>query len=194
VAASAFASDLSAVIAQTGCVRLRASVGAFAPAVWRVLRRNGVPEADADDGVQKVFLVLSRKIDDVEPGRELSFLLRTAMFVASETRRAHRRRHEADDPVPDIAASTTLAPDEVFAQHQALERLDAILEAMEEPLRVVFVLYEIEEMTMAAIAETLELPPGTIASRLRRARTRFEQLCQLARRETGGIEEDGGMR
>lgn len=151
---------------------------AHAPAVWRVLRRNGVPEADADDAVQKVFLVMSRKIESVELGCELSFLLRTATFVASETRRAHRRRRESDDPVPDVSAPLALAPDEMLAQREALERLDGILDEMDEGLRAVFVLYEIEEMTMAAIAETLELPSGTIASRLRRARGRFEQLCK----------------
>ncbi len=163
--------------------RLRASVGAYAQSVWRVLRRNGVPEADTDDAVQKVFLVLSRKIDDVQPGCELSFLLRTATFVASDARRTQRRRREVDDShaSSDVPVSTELAPDEVIVQRQALERLDSILDAMDESLRAVFVLYEIEEMTMAAIAETLELPPGTIASRLRRARAQFEQLCQLAR-------------
>ena len=54
---------------------------------------------------------------------------------------------------------------------------------MDESLRAVFVLYELEEMTMAEISETLELPPGTVASRLRRARACFEELCSTLRRE-----------
>jgi RNA polymerase sigma-70 factor (ECF subfamily) len=47
-------------------------------------------------------------------------------------------------------------------------------------LRAVFVLYELEDFTMAEIARTLELPPGTVASRLRRARETFERLAALA--------------
>jgi RNA polymerase sigma-70 factor (ECF subfamily) len=177
VVASVFASELRAVAESAADARLRACVSLHARAVWRVLRRNGVPEADADDGVQKVFLVLARKIEEVLPERELGFLLRTATFVASESRRTQRRRHEVDGPIHDVHESKELRPDDAVAQRQAVERLDAILDAMEEPLRAVFVLYELEEMTMAAIAETLEVPMGTVASRLRRARVRFEELC-----------------
>jgi DNA-directed RNA polymerase specialized sigma24 family protein len=72
--------------------RLRACVTAHLAAVWRMLRRNGVPAADADDASQKVFLVLSRKLKDVQPGRELPFLLRTAVLVASDARRPRPRR------------------------------------------------------------------------------------------------------
>jgi RNA polymerase sigma-70 factor (ECF subfamily) len=50
----------------------------------------------------------------------------------------------------------------------------------------VFVLFELEEMTMAAIAETLQIPPGTVASRLRRARERFEALAAIVRDDGGG--------
>jgi len=40
-----------------------------------------------------------------------------------------------------------------------------------------FVLFELEEMTMASIAEVLGLAPGTVASRLRRARATFESAA-----------------
>ncbi len=147
-------------------------------AVWRMLRRHGVSEADADDATQKVFLVFSRKLDAIDEGRELSFLLRSAVLVASETRRSTRRRRESDDPPPELPAPHATAPDAALEQRQALARLDAILENIDEPLRTVFVLHEIEEMTMAEIAETLDVPPGTVASRLRRAREAFESMCE----------------
>jgi RNA polymerase sigma-70 factor (ECF subfamily) len=51
---------------------------------------------------------------------------------------------------------------------------------------VPFVLYEIEELTMAVIAEILEVPLGTVASRLRRARARFEELAGVFRGARGG--------
>jgi len=47
------------------------------------------------------------------------------------------------------------------------------------------VLYELEELTMAVIAETLGIPPGTVASRLRRAREQFEARSNQLRRKTG---------
>jgi RNA polymerase sigma-70 factor (ECF subfamily) len=164
--------------------RLRACVRAHLATVWRVLRRNGVPAADADDAAQKVFLVLSRKARAVPPGRELPFLLRTAVLVASEARRTQRRYREVSEPV-DAHASSKPSPERELLEREKLRQLDAILSEMEEPLRVAFVLYELEEMTMAAIAEALEVPPGTVASRLRRARQRFEELA-VALREAGG--------
>jgi RNA polymerase sigma-70 factor (ECF subfamily) len=44
-------------------------------------------------------------------------------------------------------------------------------------LRAVFVLFELEEMPTAEIAEALELPTGTVASRLRRAREEFRRIA-----------------
>jgi RNA polymerase sigma-70 factor (ECF subfamily) len=46
---------------------------------------------------------------------------------------------------------------------------------MDDAVRSVFVLYSFEEMTMAEIAALLEIPPGTVASRLRNARAIFKQ-------------------
>jgi RNA polymerase sigma-70 factor (ECF subfamily) len=166
--------------------RLRACVSAHLGAVWRVLRRNGVPAADADDAVQTVFLVLSRKAHHVEPGRELPFLLRTAVFVASEARRTLRRRRESKESSFDERPSDRPNPEHELLERERLSQLDGILKEMDEPLRVAFVLYEIEGLTMAAIAETLEVPLGTVASRLRRARARFEELAGVFRGASGG--------
>ena len=166
--------------------RLRACVRAHMGAVWRVLRRNGVPPADADDAVQKVFLVLSRKAHRVEPGRELPFLLRTAVFVASEARRTQRRRRESKESSFDERPSDRPNPEHELLERERLSQLDAILAEMDEPLRVPFILYEIEGLTLAVIAETIEVPLGTVASRLRRARARFEELAGIFRGAAGG--------
>jgi RNA polymerase sigma-70 factor, ECF subfamily len=166
--------------------RLRVSVRSHLARVWRVLRRNGVPAADVDDAVQKVFLVLSRKAHAVEPGRELPFLLRTAVFVASEPRRTQCRRRESKESSFDERSSEQSNPEHELLEPERLSQLDGILKQMDDPLRVAFVLYELEELTMAAIAEILEVPIGTVASRLRRARARFEELAGVFRDAGGG--------
>jgi RNA polymerase sigma-70 factor (ECF subfamily) len=48
-------------------------------------------------------------------------------------------------------------------------------------LRTVFVLFELEEMTASEIAQTLDIPPGTVASRLRRAREIFHEQSRRLR-------------
>ena len=70
---------------------------------------------------------------------------------------------------------------ETSAEQKRLTVLFArVLEQLSLELRAVFVLYELEEFTMAEIAATLGLPPGTVASRLRRGRETFERLAALA--------------
>ena len=60
-----------------------------------------------------------------------------------------------------------------------------MLESLPLDLRTVFVLYELEELTMVEIARALDLPMGTVASRLRRAREAFEELSRRVRRDIG---------
>jgi RNA polymerase sigma-70 factor (ECF subfamily) len=142
--------------------------------VWRSLLRLGVPRSDAEDALQQVFIIASSKLDDVEPGRERTFLFGVALRIASRAHRAAQRRREVLDGEPVEVLDPAPRPDELIDQARARAALDAILEAMPLDLRAVFVLYELERSTMAEIAELLELPAGTVASRLRRAREHFQ--------------------
>jgi RNA polymerase sigma-70 factor (ECF subfamily) len=160
--------------------RLRRIVDANFDALWRFLRRLGIAEGDVDDAVQEVILVLARKLDQVENGSERSFVLSTAFRVASDMRRKVKRRREVDEaPLLELVSP---GPDpEASAEQRRLTALFAqVLEQLSLELRAVFVLYELEEFTMAEIAHTLELPPGTVASRLRRGREAFERLAAQA--------------
>ncbi|HEX2674449.1 MAG TPA: sigma-70 family RNA polymerase sigma factor, partial [Polyangiaceae bacterium] len=74
---------------------------------------------------------------------------------------------------------------DLLARRQARSLLDQALDALPEDLRVVFVLYELEEQTAAQIAALLDLPPGTVASRLRRARAEFEQIAKRLKARGG---------
>ncbi|MEO8700540.1 MAG: sigma-70 family RNA polymerase sigma factor [Kofleriaceae bacterium] len=162
-------------------IRLRHLFDAHLDFVWRSLRRLGVPELTADDAAQEVFLVASRRLADIEVGREKSFLFATALRVASTSRRAQTRRGEQDEAAIQHLVDPSPGPDELADRTRARVLLDIILARMELALRAVFVLYELEEMTMAEIAVTLEIPPGTVASRLRRARDEFQAAVTRVR-------------
>jgi RNA polymerase sigma-70 factor, ECF subfamily len=154
--------------------RLRAVVDAEHAFVWRTLRRLGVREADVDDAVQEVFVALFRHAAEVEPGKERGFLFRACEFTALRARRTLARRREITEADPvSIETPASDSPDHALGRTQALERLDRVLDQLDDDLRSVFVLYEIEEMTMSEIAQLLEIPSGTVASRLRRARASF---------------------
>lgn len=173
--------------------RLRAFVTGHHAFVWRSLRRLGIPDGDVDDTCQQVFLVAHRRLVDIDPDSERSFLFQTALRVAADWRRAHRRRGECTEgdvlDVPDTSAG----PDELMDRRRARVLLDRVLAAMPMDLRVVFVLFELEEMTMAEIATTSEIPAGTVASRLRRARRVFrEEVARLTTEPPARPERKGG--
>jgi RNA polymerase sigma-70 factor, ECF subfamily len=150
--------------------------------VYRLLRRMGVPERDAEDAQQQVFWVFARNVERIEPGRDRAFLFGVALRVAQTA----RRRLGRVEPVDDGALANLPAP-AVCAEQQLDDRrrralLDALLEALPHDLRVVVVLHDLEEWTMRDIASALALPNGTVASRLRRARELLERLARDASR------------
>jgi len=156
-----------------GTDRLRAVFDAELGFVWRSLRRLGVPPGATDDAAQEVFLVASRRLADIEVGRERSFLFATALRIAANARRSFARRDARHDDALDRVADPTPGPEALADRARARALLDRVLATLDLDLRAVFVLHELEEMSMADIAVTLELPPGTVASRLRRAREAF---------------------
>lgn len=167
--------------------RLRRMLDESFDFIWRSLRRFGLSDDRADDAAQQVFIIASRKLDTIRPESERSFLFGTAMRVASDMRRSAVSRREVAhaDPAGDLA-DTASSPDELIDQRRAREILDGVLNAMEEDLRAVFVLFELEEMPTAEIASLLAIPPGTVASRLRRAREEFEvQIARIKKRRGG---------
>jgi RNA polymerase sigma-70 factor (ECF subfamily) len=169
--------------------RVRQLVDAYFDFIWRSLRRLGVPEANVDDAAQQVFVIATNKLAGVPPSGERGFLFAIALRVAADERRTRRRHPEVamDETTREPSDHLPLA-DELIEQRQARELIDRMLENMPLELRTVFVLFEMEDMTTAAIAELLELPMGTVASRLRRAREAFqEEIVRFkARRIRGG--------
>jgi RNA polymerase sigma-70 factor (ECF subfamily) len=161
--------------------------------VWRYLRRMGLSEADADDAAQQVFVVLARKLDAIDPGKERAFLCGTCARVLSELRRTHRRRREVSSADSSEPIDTALGPEDVADRERARAVLDGVLDQMDIKLREVFVLFELEEMSTVEIAELLELPIGTAASRLRRARESFQSIVKRmrARGDVPGTEATG---
>jgi RNA polymerase sigma-70 factor (ECF subfamily) len=155
--------------------------------IWRSLRGLGVAAASVDDAAQQVFLVASQKFDAVTPGSERAFLFATARGVAANARRAMARSRElGDDDALAAEPDRAPSPEELTAKKHATAILERILDGMTEDLRTAFVLHELEGLTMAAMAELLEVAPGTIASRIRRAREQFEAATQQYRTNGGG--------
>jgi RNA polymerase sigma-70 factor, ECF subfamily len=160
-------------------LRLRQLVNSHVQLVARILRNAGTAEADIDDDVQRVFITLSNRLDDVRVGAEKSFMVQTALHMAAHSRRTAARRRETLTESPPEVSDHAAGPEEMTEQRQVRRTLDQVLSAMDADLRSVFVLFEIEEMTTTEIASILEIPSGTVASRLRRARSDFRERVAM---------------
>lgn len=150
---------------------------------WRLMRRLGVPEPELDDACQQVFFVVSQRVQDIAEGSERTFVYGTCLRVASVAKRTLRRRREQCDDELDQLTGPAATPEDLADQNRARALLDSILSQLPEELRMVLVLSDIEGLTGAEIAELMGIPPGTAASRLRRAREDFR--ARLARWQAG---------
>jgi RNA polymerase sigma-70 factor, ECF subfamily len=167
---------------------MAALVAAHGSFVARQLRRCRVPESVLDDAVQQVFLVAQRKVDRVEEGRERAFLAGVVLNVAAHARRRLARRREVHDEEGVAAlADEALLPDEALDAARARVFAEEALGGLDDDLRAVVVAFELEGRTMAAIADELGIPIGTVASRLRRAREAMVRHAQRRRFRSGPV-------
>lgn len=182
---------LAAVSAAGADRRLRALVDGHFEFIGRVVRNLGVGEAEIDDVLQQVFLTAARRLADIVEGAERAFLVQTAVNWAANARRSRARIREVGLEVLPEVPDGGPSPEDLSDRRRAAAVLDSLLDTMELDLRTAFVLFDIEQLSRAEIAQLLGLPPGTVASRVRRARDDFERRLSRWRRgeRIGGFDE-----
>jgi RNA polymerase sigma-70 factor (ECF subfamily) len=140
--------------------RVRAAIEANYDALWRFVRRMGVAEVHAEDALQQVLLVFAQNIAGLSVGTERSFLFGTALRVAADFRRkAHVSREIVDEELILREPCSAPSAEAQVAQRELLRFVDRVLARLEPDLRVVFVLVEIEELTMAESSDALAIRP-----------------------------------
>lgn len=170
-----------------GAARLEAMFRANHELVWRTLCRLGLSKDAAADATQQAFLIAAERLSDIRTGCERAFVLNTALRIGRAAGRKASRCDLSDDM--DIHPHHSASRENAAQQVGSRSLLDQILAGMDSELIATFVLFELEGMSTAEIAETLEVPPGTVASRLRRAREAFR--TKVARLEEGQRFDNG---
>ena len=163
--------------------------------VWRSLRRLGVPESDVADAAQDVFLVVHRRLDEFEGRSKMTtWLFGICLNVARDRKKlAHNRRRSDDEAPLDNAADETVDVAADAERNQGLRLLDSLLDMLPMEQRAVFTLFEMEGLGGDAIAEMLEIPVGTVHSRLRLAREAVERnLKRFQARDRFRLASAGG--
>jgi RNA polymerase sigma-70 factor (ECF subfamily) len=163
-------------------VEFRAVFDAECPYVWTTLRRLGVAESDVEDLVHDTFVRIAAHLHEYDPSRPLRpWLFVFAVRMARDHRRLARHRHEVVGVLEEGLVDAGVRPDEAIAARQKHELVMQALDALEWDKRVVFVACELEERDVAEVAQCLQIPRNTAASRLRLARVEFtaavRRLC-----------------
>jgi RNA polymerase sigma-70 factor (ECF subfamily) len=155
--------------------------------VWRLARRLTRSEEEALDATQEIFLRVWRGL----PGFRGEAKISTWVFqIAWNHLRAHRRRMgrnlqfisegtDGDRELAMIARDPQADPERRAASVELLDRVEDALAELPEHYRVVVWLRDGEELSYREIADALDLPIGTVRSRLARARDALRRIVEI---------------
>lgn len=147
----------------------------------------------AEEVAQDVFLALFRSLTQFRGDAQLSTWIYRVVINHCKNRRLYRRRRHTDQHEPLEGDAQEEAParqipdggpgtDAPLHAAQAGSMLKEALQLLDDEQREIIVLREVQDLSYEEIADILELPKGTVKSRLHRART--ELAAVLARRIT----------
>ncbi len=141
--------------------------------VYRLAVRM-VGGADAADVTQEIFLRVFTHIGSFRGGSAFpTWLYRVAINECLRQRGRQPRQLQALVEEPPCSAPS---PERTLEQADLLERA---LHRLHPPLRAVFLLREVENLSYEEIADVLTIPPGTVASQLSRARAELQAYLRL---------------
>lgn len=157
--------------------------------VARALRRHGVPERELDDACQEVFLVAFRRLSEFEDRSTLrTWFYGIAIRIASGLRRrAFRWRESLSERLPEPVVEADAF--DAYAQTQERQLLQAALTRLARDNREIFVLYELEGMTLDEVAAAIGVPANTARYRLYAARS---EVLAFVRKLEGGSAQPSG--
>lgn len=146
----------------------------YAPRVKTYLRRCGLGVCAADEVTQEVMLLLWRKASSFDPLRANAS---TWVFaIARNARIDHLRRIHALPPAPDEDVALSLSAETLMMDAENADRVRTALASLSTEQQQIMQLFFLAETPHSAIATALNLPLGTVKSRIRLAITRLRQL------------------
>ena len=173
--------------------QFRAEALRWLPEVTRFalsLERN---EVDADDLVQDTFLKAYEAWDTYTPGTEcrgwLFTICRNSFY---RRRRREERQVTCDDPELEALAATAVHASareggyrDMFARFDLSDAIDRAIDALPEAFREVVLLIDMHDQSYEEAANTLDVPIGTVRSRLFRARRLLQETLIAHARDAG---------
>jgi RNA polymerase sigma-70 factor (ECF subfamily) len=140
--------------------------------IWRTLRRLGASPEAAADFTQQAYVIAAERFPQIRPGCEKAFLFSTAIGLSRTSRRREARCQLEENM--EVHARRMSHDEKLTRQSYARQLTDRVLSKLDPTIVTVFTLFELEGLTSPEISELLQVPVGTVASRLRRARQSFK--------------------
>jgi RNA polymerase sigma-70 factor, ECF subfamily len=159
-----------------------------APFLLRVVERLTGPGPHVEDLVQEVFIVAHRRRKELRDGPELrGWLYRVTSNKAMQHRRTLWRRFRLAKAVEvEPMHSTPAVPDEVAARREHGRQIRKAVLDLPFLQREAFVLFELEGLDTKTVAALLDIPEGTVSSRLSAARKLFRERWTRSEGAEGG--------
>ena len=153
---------------------------------YRIARRLGLSPEDAVDVVQDTFVAAYQNIERFDFAFQFStWITRILLNRISNMRRGLRRARRLFFRSPRMewegfwaGARSADDPQRDFEQAELREHLQKAIDQLPEPQKTVLVLFDIEGFKAREIAVMLDIPEGTVTSRLHHARKRLRKLLR----------------
>jgi RNA polymerase sigma-70 factor (ECF subfamily) len=149
--------------------------------LYRYAYRLSGSAADSEDLTQQVFLIAHQKVDQVRDAQSV----RGWLFTVLRNCYLKGRRKELGLPIAELDVNTI--PAEPPGESIDSQELQAALDTLGDEFKLVVVMFYFEHHSYREIAEQLEIPLGTVMSRLARAKTHLrERLSPASNHLPGG--------
>lgn len=151
--------------------------------VYSLSRRLSRGPADAEDLFQEVFLRVHRFLPKYQGGSVRGWLRRIVVNTNFSMKRGKKNQtmaHLDDNPgwkenIPD----TSVGPSELAERSDSQKILEQALAKLSDDFRTILILREVEDLDYTEIAEVLDVPIGTVRSRLARARAALRKQLEV---------------
>ena len=136
------------------------------------------PSADVTELLQEAFLKCWKHQDQVAGVQNLkAWIFRIALNTGRDLRETAWRRKRQGLPEDDTGlAGNEQRPDEIVEHDERLQRLRGAMQQLRDEEKEVFLLRQNGDMTYEEIAEALEIPSGTVKTRMRLALSRLRTV------------------
>lgn len=156
--------------------------------VSRWVRALGAREADRDDVVQDIFLVVHRRLADFDGQNVAGWLYQIARRKVRDYRHLMWIKHlfgNTSVPLVDDMLQTGQSPLDQLETRQKSQLFERLLDGLNPDQRAAFVLFEIEGSSGEEIARLQGVPINTVWARIHKARKKLQERAERFEKQAG---------